>query len=250
MKICNNKVIVFDLDETIGHFEQVSMFLNGIQNIVKPYISDKYIFKLLDIWPNIFRYKIFEIFKLIKKAKIKNNSIKVVIYTNNMGPRYWTLLLKKYIENKLKFKLFDSVITAYRPQEKTNFRTTHEKTHSDLVRSLKYKNCKFIFFDDVYHHYMKHKDIKYIKLHPYKFSISFTKMIDDYLKSKHNKLIYGDDIVPFKEIMLKFLNSDKEKYYIKNTSSKINIQEYKKSHHEVKKFLNITKKNRKHTRKN
>ena len=62
MKGCNKKIIVFDLDETIGHFEQISIFLNGIQNIVQGNVSDKYIMTLLDIWPNIFRYKIFDNF--------------------------------------------------------------------------------------------------------------------------------------------------------------------------------------------
>ena len=31
---CINKVIVFDLDDTIGHFEELSMFLGGLQFIV------------------------------------------------------------------------------------------------------------------------------------------------------------------------------------------------------------------------
>ena len=43
MPKCINKVIVFDLDDTIGHFEQVSMFLNGLQMIVDKNISDKYL---------------------------------------------------------------------------------------------------------------------------------------------------------------------------------------------------------------
>ena len=48
----NRKVVVFDLDDTIGHFEEVSIFLNGLQLIIgKSHIPDKYLFKLLDLWP-------------------------------------------------------------------------------------------------------------------------------------------------------------------------------------------------------
>ena len=244
------KIIAFDLDETIGHFEQVSIFLNGMQNIIKTEITDKYLLKLLDIWPNIFRYKIFEVFKLIKAAKIKNHNIKVVIYTNNMGPRSWTLLIKKYIEKKINFKLFDSVISAYRPHEKTNFRTTHEKTFKDLIRSI---NCseesEILFFDDVYHENMKHDKLTYTKLIPYRYAVEHKKMIYDYIISKKNKIIYDSDIIPFKKIMLKFLNSGPDKYRIYNTPRYINKEQHKLIIKKVKQFLNIKDGGNKYTRK-
>ncbi len=250
MKRCKKKLIVFDLDETIGHFEQVSIFLNGLQNIIKGNISDKYIYKLLDIWPNIFRYKIFEVFKLIKKAKNKNNSIKVAIYTNNMGPRSWTFYIKSYIEKKLNFKLFDHVITAYRPHEKTNYRTTHDKTYKDLIRSVNSKNnIDVLFFDDVYHEYMKHYNVDYVKLIPYKYSVNNKKLIKDYIYSKHNNLIFDNDIVTFKDIMFKFLNSGPDKYRIYNTPKESNIKQYKKMIKNIKSFLNI-KGSKNYTRKN
>lgn len=253
MKGCNKKIIVFDLDETIGHFEQISIFLNGIQNIVQGNVSDKYIMTLLDIWPNIFRYKIFDVFKLIKKEKIKNNSIKVAIYTNNMGPRNWTILIKNYIENKLKFKLFDYTITAYRPKEKTNFRTTHEKTYQDLMRSVKCsKKADVLFFDDVYHRFMTNKKVNYVELIPYKYSVSNNKLINDYIKSRHNKLVKGTDIKPFKDIMFKYLNSSSEDpYIIKSSTKKDNVKQFKLMVKNVKKFLNIKDKkiNKKYTRK-
>ena len=60
------KVIVLDLDDTIGHFEQASVFLKGLQNIIGlEYIRDEYVLKLFDLWPNIFRRGIMEFFKLI-----------------------------------------------------------------------------------------------------------------------------------------------------------------------------------------
>ena len=43
---CKTRAIIFDLDDTIGHFEQVSMFLNGLHMIVDKNISDKYLYKL------------------------------------------------------------------------------------------------------------------------------------------------------------------------------------------------------------
>ena len=246
------KIIAFDLDETIGHFEQVSIFLNGMQNIIKTEIGDKYLLKLLDIWPNIFRYKIFKVFELIKTAKIKNNNIKVVIYTNNMGPRSWTLLIKEYIEQKINYRLFDTVISAYRPHEKTNFRTGHEKTFKDLIRSVKCsEESEILFFDDVYHKYMKNNKLKYIKLIPYRYAVKSKKMIDDYVNSKENKLIYGLDIIPFKKIMLKFLNSGPDKYRIFSTPKRINKKQHKIIIKTLYEFLDINQKGgNRYTRKN
>jgi hypothetical protein len=43
MPKCINKVIVFDLDDTIGHFEEISVFLYGLQNI----FGKKYLVKRL-----------------------------------------------------------------------------------------------------------------------------------------------------------------------------------------------------------
>ena len=68
---CINKVIVFDLDDTMGHFEQISMFLSGLQLIADKKISDKFLYKLLDLWPQFLRPGIVEILKTIVKVKKK-----------------------------------------------------------------------------------------------------------------------------------------------------------------------------------
>ena len=160
MPKCINKVIVFDLDDTMGHFEELSIFLGGLKNIINKKITDKYIFKLLDLWPKFLRFGLIEILELIKTYKKQDRSIKVVIYTNNTGPRSWTMLIKQYLEKKMNCKLFDKVITAYRDSEKTNKRTTHNKTHTDLLRTTKYsKNSKFIFLDDQVHPDMIHNNM-------------------------------------------------------------------------------------------
>ena len=152
MHMCINKVIVFDLDDTMGHFEELSIFLSGLKNIINKKITDKYIFKLIDLWPKFLRFGLIDILELIKTYKKRDNNVKVVIYTNNMGPRSWTMLIKQYLEKKINYKLFDKVITAYRNNEKTNKRTTHNKTHQDLLRTTKYsKDSRFIFLDDQFH---------------------------------------------------------------------------------------------------
>ena len=53
------KVIVFDLDDTIGHFEELGMFIDGLESMYRKHLKQEDIYQLLDLWPKIFRYKMF-----------------------------------------------------------------------------------------------------------------------------------------------------------------------------------------------
>lgn len=251
MSKCINKVIVFDLDDTIGHFEQVSMFLNGLQLIVDKKISDKFLYKLLDLWPQFLRPGIIDILETIAKAKKRNKCVKAVIYTNNMGNRSWTLIIKRYLERKIGSKIFDKVITAYRPHEKHNCRTTHSKTYSDLLKCTKYnKDTQFLFLDDQYHIGMRHSNIKYIHLHPYTYSVPYKQMITSFLNSKYSKIVKHKYNDRFKTYMFKYLTSGSgyNKYNLKkNKISKKDVEQMRLIKKSVKQFLNIH--NTRHRRK-
>ena len=251
---CINKVIVFDLDDTIGHFEELSMFLGGLQFIVDENIKDTFIFKLLDLWPNFIAPGIIEVLKIIKKEKQRNNCIKAIIYTNNMGPRSWTLTIKRYLERKIKSKIFDKIITAYRPNEKYNCRTTYDKLPSDIIKCTGYsKNSKFLFLDDQHHPKMYHRKVKYLFLHPYIFSIPYHTMIDTFLKSQYGKIISKGDRPMFRKYMFDYLNSGQgsNRYIINKTDvSKKDIKQSKMINKEVNAFLKpTTRKNRKNNNK-
>jgi len=198
------KVIVFDLDETIGHFEELGRFIDGLAALHEnksfkrsysynafDHITQKHFNEILDLYPEFFRPNIFSLFKDILKLKKKNKKLQVMIYTNNMGPHSWTLYIKKYIENKLHHKLFDKVITGYRPGEKGNCRTTYNKTHKDLIKCGHLsEDTPILFFDDQYHPHMKHKNIQYVYLHPYKLGIRFLDMSLRFLKA-NNKGVFS-----------------------------------------------------------
>jgi len=204
MHKASKKIVVFDLDETIGHFEEFGRFIDGLaalhenNQFVHSYrknafehITQKHFDKLLDLYPEFLRPKILNIFKMLASLKKKDKNLKVAIYTNNMGPRSWTLYIKKYIEKKIGHKVFDKVITGWRPHEKGNCRTTHKKTHKDLVKCMKLpENASIVFFDDQYHPKMKHSNIHYVHLYPYARSIKFISMIKRFIKA-NNKETFG-----------------------------------------------------------
>lgn len=184
-----NKVIVFDLDKTIGYFTQFSTLIYCIEKIKKRFLSKKEQHKLLDLFPEYFRTGIFPIFNYLKQEKQNHakNKIKVLIYTNNNGHKSWTHMIKQYIERQINYKLFDRVICAWKVDNVLNEkkRTTYEKTYSDLKRCANLsKKDRIIFLDDLFHPQMKHPKIKYLFLDEYIYKFNINTIINRLLQLK------------------------------------------------------------------
>ena len=71
-------VIVFDLDQTIGYFTQFAIFMEGLESYIKRKLKRDELFKLFDLYPQVFRPKMMELFKYLEKMKKKNKWFKVV----------------------------------------------------------------------------------------------------------------------------------------------------------------------------
>ena len=185
--------MVFDFDETIGYFSQLGLIIDSLENHIKRKITQEETFHLLDIFPNFFRPGIFELFKLIKKEKKKNKWLKMVIFTNNVGPKQWVPLILKYIEKKLDCEnFFDKVIGAWKVKGEDNpreeCRSSYDKSYDDLMKCYsmleKYKIC---FLDDVIHQKMQHKNVDYLHLKAYRHEISYDTIVDTLLNSSKFK---------------------------------------------------------------
>ena len=202
-------VIVFDLDQTIGYFTQFAIFMEGLESYIKRKLKREEFFKLLDLYPEVFRPKMMELFKYLEQIKKKNKWLKVVIYTNNNGPKSWTYDIKHYIEKKLNYKLFDKIITAWKVGGKIyeKCRSGHEKSYKDLKNCAKFikKQDKIYFMDDQPHPYMKHENIVYNHLTGYKYDILFEKMCDKFYKSKLKS------ILPKKPVNIEIEKNDTKK---------------------------------------
>ena len=66
-----------------------------------------------------------------------------------MGPKNWVHHIRKYIEHKLNYKLFDRTIAAWKVGKLVyeKCRTSHGKNVPDLINCsiLKKKKIKFVF---------------------------------------------------------------------------------------------------------
>lgn len=251
-------IFVFDLDMTLGYFTQIAIFIEGLENYLKRKLTKNELYKIFDLFPEIFRPDTMTILKYLKNIKLKLKCVKIMIYTNNMGPKSWVYDIKNYIESKLKYKLFDRTIAAWKVGNKIyeKNRTTHEKTVKDLLKCGNIsKNAKIIFLDDMVHPHMKSKNVKYIKLKRYKHDIKFNLMTKRFLKSGMRTLIKKSEYVDFKKKMLDFSRDDPLgfKYIESNISSR---KDYKREIlSQLKSFVkenkhNISRKKKNRKRKN
>lgn len=253
-----NLVFVFDLDKTIGYFTQIAIFVEGVEHYLKRKLNKNELFKIFDIFPEIFRPDTMSIFKYLKKLKQKIKCVNVLIYTNNMGPKSWVYDIKNYIESKLNSKLFDRTIAAWKVDNKIyeKKRTTHEKTFKDLLRcgNLK-KTLKIVFLDDMYHPHMNDNSVKYLKVLAYKHDIKFELMVNKFLKKSIGRLIKKSEHNNFKNYILEFSRDDPLgfKYVVSNNSTRKNYK--KEILGQLKSFVkenkhNISRKKRKRKIKN
>lgn len=176
----DNKIVVFDLDETLGYFTQLCLIWESLCNFLKEKDAtlemNQYLFnKLLDLFPEYIRPNLELILEYLKDKKLSNKCKNVMIYTNNQRKKHWVFLIKKYFEMKLQFDLFDQIICAFKINGKhvELCRTTHNKTHKDFIKCSKIpQNTQICFIDDTYFPEMHSEEVYYIKIKPYTYSLN------------------------------------------------------------------------------
>jgi hypothetical protein len=228
MTTCTSKIVVFDLDETLGYFMELGMFWDALNAYIKykkinKTINQDLFNSVLDLYPEFLRPNILNILNYLKKKKVKKHCNKLIIYTNNQGPLEWANYIIKYFEKKIDYKIFDQIIAAYKVQGKRVeiCRTTHMKSHSDLIKCTKIPDkTQICFIDDVYHPKMENKNINYINVNPYIYDLDFNDMINRFLNS--NILIDYNNTSITRTFIFNFMK--KYKYiYVKKTTNSHNI---------------------------
>lgn len=210
MSISNCKIVVFDLDETLGYFMEFGMFWDGLKEYIKytqqnqPMDQDLFT-KALDLYPEFLRPNIIPILQYLKTKKETNHCHKLMIYTNNQGPVEWANFIMRYFEQKLQYTIFDKIIAAFKVNGKQVelCRTSHMKTHGDFIKCTKLPaNTHICFLDDVYYPDMSNDKIYYINVKPYVHDLDFEDMITRFLQSN---LIEDLDPVMCKECILLYM---------------------------------------------
>jgi hypothetical protein len=183
------KIVVFDLDETLGYFSEFGMIWDAVSSYILKNNSEpnqELFNNMLDLFPEFLRPNIFLILEYLKKKKIRSKCNKLILYTNNQGPKEWAKSIIKYFEMKTNYKLFDQIIAAYKinGEQVEMCRTTYSKTHDDLLKCTKLSaNTEICFLDDIYHPGMDNDKIYYINVKAYKHDLSFFEIIKRLIRS-------------------------------------------------------------------
>lgn len=187
VKSKHKKVVVFDLDETLGSFGQLGSFCMLLDDYYNDENKAYSMFnELMDLYPEYPRPYILNVLKYLLQKKKDEKCKAVMIYTNNQGERAWVEHIKAYFETKLKSKIFEQIISAFKVDGKiveVN-RTTQDKTIDDFFRCTKLpKEIEICFVDDLFHPKMEDDNVYYIHVKGYKHYLPSSVIIQRFLKS-------------------------------------------------------------------
>lgn len=191
IKKINQKVITFDLDETLGSFGElyilwqcISMHFENSKNIMN---MDLLFRKVLDLYPEFLRHGILNILGYLYNKKLSGECSKVFLYTNNQcygeDNSKWLSFIIGYIHYKIcsqEMILFDKIICAFKINNQIiePSRTTHNKTYSDFIRcSLLPKSAEICFIDNTYYNKMLNDRVYYIQPRSYYHNLSKNEII-------------------------------------------------------------------------
>lgn len=203
------KVVVFDLDETLGYFIELNFFWKLIISYLKNnnelyQINQDDFNNILDLYPEFIRPDIYTILNYLKTKKEENICESVIIYTNNQCSKKWVYLIKNYFEYKISNKIFDNIICAFKinGRKVELLRRSHEKTYEDLIKCTKIpKNTQICFIDDNYYPNMHSNIIYYIRVKSYIYNLEMGVMVNRFLLSK-----IGEIMIKNKEKFIDFTN--------------------------------------------
>jgi len=233
------KVLVFDLDETIGSFHEAAILWKIIESELQSDFNT-----LMDLYPEFLRYGILQIIEFILNKKKIGKCDKLYLYTNNINSPVFPNLISEYLKYKLKSEnnVFDKIINAFKVNNKIieHNRTTHRKTYNDFINcTILPENVKICFIDDKYYSKMENEKIYYIQPSPYYHNLTNKEIIERFSMSSFNSEDNMNKInsilnVPF--IDYKYQENMMNVEQMKKIEKRI----YKKIMYYVKEFFYIT----------
>lgn len=195
------KVLVFDLDETLGCFGELFEIWSILfppdttvqqQRSAVTTLKREVFLHLVELYPEFFRPHIFQILKFVYSKIVSGECEAVYLYTNNQCTHpEWVELIMHYITSKIANHggsppLFARPICAFKIKEKVieHNRTTHAKTHNDFIAcTLLPRNVEICYVDDKFYSKMVHDKVYYIQPPPYYHSLDYTTIYQRFLES-------------------------------------------------------------------
>ena len=207
-----NKIVVLDVDETIGYFVELGIFCDALTQKAwnnDPTAQYAHFDHLMNAFPEFLRPNILDLLRFLKTKKESNECCGVMVYTNNNGPREWVEHIIRHIESKLGGRLFDKIVAAFKINGKVieMGRTTHDKTYDDFMRCTKLpSNVEVCFLDDQMHSQMEHDQVYYIIVKPYVHELSVQTLVDRFMQSSAlRNTVVGIGAGQFRDRIMQFM---------------------------------------------
>ena len=221
----SSKIVVFDVDETLGYFVEFGIFWNSIiaykiHQKIDYELTQNDFNKILDLYPEFIRPNIISILNYIKHKKMSKECSGVMIYTNNQGPKQWVMNIKEYFEHKIKYNLFNHIIAAFKVNGKhvELCRSSHDKSYGDFIKCSKIPcDVQICYLDDTYYPNMNAENVYYIKVKPYTHDLSFDEMIHRFVNSE-----YSETFISNKKDFIEFMKAHINKYHFTYVTKPIN----------------------------
>lgn len=154
------KLIVFDMDETIGAFTALS---KEMMELARHRMHTYAMFKhLVDLNPFFIRPGMLHILHILITCRKLMKDVKLVLYTNNPSTP-WIQFVVEYLECQLRHKpLFCKIIDGNRP--------SLDKCVADVLKATKApKKTPIFFIDDHFHQGMVSNQVFYYQIPVYRF---------------------------------------------------------------------------------
>jgi len=178
-KYKNGKIIIFDLDETLGSFSDLYILWKTLEKHLTNVNKMDTFSKVFDLCPEFLRHGILNILEFLYYKKQNGECSKIFIYTNNQCSGKisleWVPSIIQCIESKIVNKgssipLFDEIVENLKIGAKNIDlkRVTNEKTYLDFIKfTLLPKTTELCFIDNSFFPKMCGGNIYYIQPRSY-----------------------------------------------------------------------------------
>lgn len=173
----SRRVVVFDLDETLGAFSDASVLWQAALDAGIHTPDESSFASFLDRFPRYIRPGMVPLLRDLCRARDHGLIDHIIIMTNNQGPKQWTQRIANQFSRIQGEPVFDHIIHAYHGPEgrREVRRTSHDKSLADLCRCCRWNQSDppaICFVDDRYHSLSSAPGVIYIPVSPYRFSPS------------------------------------------------------------------------------
>lgn len=185
------RVVVFDMDETLGHFVQFGGFWDAIERAHGGRLDNDHFVETISLYPEVVRPGMEVLLAQLVAARRNGLVSAIIMYTNNQGPESWAKSIAAYFDHIAGTQVFDMIIPAYMVGNRrvSPCRTGHAKSPEDLLRCTGLPpTTRVCFVDDQMHEPMAADNVYYIRCPPYVSVLLPADMADRYLAHNGRRL--------------------------------------------------------------